>query len=137
MAGYGFRPSKPRAAFVAVLCSAMVIYGIVQFVRSGQFQWFYVLWAAVGVFIVAATLRQGFGSKRDRDEAPGRDTLRPSRPMAVLSAVVGAGLIVFGVLRIHGPFLILWVLFAVATVGFNLWSAFGRGSRTSVLERRD
>ena len=41
------------------------------------------------------------------------------------------------VLTIRGPFVPLWVTFAVTIIGFDLWSAFGRKGATSVLERRD
>jgi hypothetical protein len=163
MARYGLRPSKPRAVLVAVLVSALVIFEIVQFARSGHFQWFFVLWLAVAIFIVAVVLRQGFGSRpgrgapidvddsgdrprgssrlwgmaAERDQAEGPYRLRPSRTMAVVAAIVGAGMIGLAVVVLHGPFVILWVAFVVAIAGFNLWSAFGRKGADSILERRD
>ena len=148
---------------IAVLGSAMLIFGIVQFVLSGRFEWFYVLWLAVGVFIVVATLWQGFGSRpgrgtpvdvddsgdrprgsahlwgmtAERDDAAGPYRLRPGKTGAVLGAVVGVAMIVFGLTTLHGPFVILWVVFVVAIAGFNLWSAFERKGASSVLERGD
>jgi len=162
MAKYGLRSSKPHAVLVAVLASAMMIFGIAQFISSGRFEWFYVLWVAIGVFVVGATLRQAFGAKpgrgapvdiddtRDRPRGSSRlwgmtaardpegpYRLRPSKPMAVVSAVVAVAMIGFGVAFLHGPFVILWALFAAGIAGFNLWSAFGRKGATSLLERRD
>lgn len=163
MGRYGLRASKPHAVLVAVLSTAMVIYGIVQFVRNGEFELFHVAWVAIGGFIAVAALRQGFGSRPGRgttvvaddsdgrprgsmhlwgmsarpDGPQGRYALRPGRIGAVVSAVIAAGMLVFGVLMIDGPFLVLWVLFIVALTGFNLWSAFAPRGATSVLERRD
>jgi peptidoglycan/LPS O-acetylase OafA/YrhL len=163
MARYGLRPSKPRAVLIAVLVSAMAIFELVQFARSGHFEWFFLLWMAVAIFIVAAALRQGFGSKPGRgapvdvddsgdrprgshrlwgmaavrDEADGPYRLRPSKTMAVVAAIGGAGMIGLAVVVLHGPFVVLWVAFVVALTGFNLWSAFGRKGADSILERRD
>ena len=162
MARYGLRPSKPHAVLVAVLSTAMVTFGLVQSLRSGGFQWFMVLWAAIGLTIAGLALRQGFSRKgraarvdvdengnrtggahhlwgmtTDREDSDARYRVRPSKKAAVLSAIGGVAIIVLGVLKIPGPFVILWVAFAVAVIGFNLWSAFGRKGATSVLERRD
>ena len=162
MARYGLRPSKPHAVLVAVLSTAMVTFGLVQFSRSEGFHWFLVVWAAIGLTIAGLALWQGFagnargtpvevddsgdrprgshhlwGMTAARDGSDRRFTVRPGKTGAVVSAVGGVAIIVLGVLKIHGPFVVLWVAFAVAIIGFNLWSAFGRRGATSVLERRD
>jgi len=163
MAKYGLRPSKPRAVFVAVLASALVIFEIVQVARSGRFEWFYVLWTAVAIFIVVATLRQGFGSRpgrgapldiddtgdrprgssrlwgmsAERDDADGPYRLRPSKAAAVVTAIVAAGMIGIAVAFLHGPFVIIWMAGVVGFAGFTLWSAFSRKGADSILERRD
>ena len=138
MTGNRIRPSKPHAVLIAVLCSAMVVFGVVQFVRGGEFHWFFVLWVAIGVFIVAAALFQAFRGKGLAGRPPaGGFAVRPSKPMAVIGAVMGVGMMVVGGLNIRGPFVFLWLAAVAAIIVFNLWSAFGRDGATSIVERRD
>ena len=69
-----------------------------------------------------------------------RWNIKPSKPLAVLSLLVGVGLLVVGVTRMHKftPFVGFWVIFLIAIVGFNLWSAFSsRGSTYTVQSRAD
>lgn len=70
--------------------------------------------------------------------------VRPSKPMAVFGAVAGVAILVFGVVMMatrshHIPvaFLVLWVAFGVAIVGFNLWSAFAKNGHVQTLESDD
>ena len=138
MTGYRIRPSRPHAVLIAVLCSAMVVFGVVRFVRGGEFHWFFVLWVAIGVYIVATALSQAFRGKGLAGRLPaGGFAVRPSKPMAVIGAVVGVGIMVVGGLNIRGPFVFLWLAFLAAIIVFNLWSAFGRNGATSIVERRD
>jgi hypothetical protein len=53
----------------------------------------------------------------------------PSKPMAVVSTVVGVGLMVFGILRFGRAdpvFIVMWVAFCLLIVGGQLWAAFGQ-----------
>jgi hypothetical protein len=59
---------------------------------------------------------------------------RPSRPVAVLGAVLGAAFVVFGVVRMLDGgaardggglvFLVLWCVAGIGIIGTNLWAAF-------------
>lgn len=67
--------------------------------------------------------------------------IRPSKPMAVFGAVAGAAILIFGVVSfalgdsdMPAGFLALWVVFGLGIIGFNLWSAFGKGGHTYTLE---
>ncbi|MFD1364182.1 hypothetical protein [Actinoplanes sichuanensis] len=167
MTRYGLRPSRPYAVFFAVCCAALVIFGVVQMIRGGEFHWFFVLWVAIGLGMIGMVLWSGFGAGPGRgtpvdvDEnddrptgvarligmtsepgrTPGAVNIRVSRPVAVAGAVFGVAVLVFGVVRMsgsgNGGFMVLWVVFGLAVIGFNLWSAFARKGSTSVLERRD
>jgi hypothetical protein len=56
---------------------------------------------------------------------------RPSRPQAIFGALVGIGMLYFGITRVKGDttFTIFWCLVVAGIVGMNLWSAFSpRGS---------
>jgi drug/metabolite transporter (DMT)-like permease len=58
--------------------------------------------------------------------------VKPSRPLAVMGAILGAAVLVFGVVQMansdDGPgwFLWLWLVFGIAIVSFNLWAAFAK-----------
>lgn len=151
------RPSKPQAIVTAVLGAALLVFGITQFVGR-PFSWFFVAWVVVGLLVIGLTLRAGLGRGRGRwlvpsveldesadtspDGRPQRYRAKPSKPMAVLGAVFGAALLVFGITRFAGsgqsrPFLVLWVVFGLVIIGFNLWSAFSRKGSSYTLERHD
>ena len=69
-----------------------------------------------------------------------RWNVKPSRPAAMLSLVVGIAILVIGITSFHkfSPFLVVWVLVLIAIVAFNLWSAFSsRGSTYTVTSQRD
>jgi hypothetical protein len=69
-----------------------------------------------------------------------RWNIKPSKPAAMLSLVVGIGILIVGLTSFHkfSPFLIVWVLALVGIIGFNLWSAFSsRGSAYSITTQRD
>lgn len=69
----------------------------------------------------------------------------PSRPAAVFSGVLGAAILVFGVVRMLDggaardgggvAFLVLWCLAGVAIVGFHLWAAFARNGSVATFSR--
>ena len=67
--------------------------------------------------------------------------IRPSKPMAVISAFVGIGMIVFaltsGDFGGNTGFLVFWVFVVIAIVGGNLWSAFSSKGSTYTIERTD
>jgi hypothetical protein len=69
-----------------------------------------------------------------------RWNVKPSKPAAVLSLVIGIGLLVVGLTSFHklGPFVVVWALALLGIIGFNLWAAFSsRGSAYSITTRRD
>jgi hypothetical protein len=68
-----------------------------------------------------------------------RWNIKPSKPVAVLSAVVGVAMLVVALtsIRKSTPFLILWIAIIVAIVGFNLWSAFSSGGSLYSVSRRE
>lgn len=54
---------------------------------------------------------------------------KPSRPVAVLTALVGIGMLAFALTSMGGAnvaFLVFWCVVVVAVVGLNLWAAFAR-----------
>ncbi len=66
--------------------------------------------------------------------------IRPAKPLAVFGAVAGAAILAIGLVAgLQGDgtpvgFLALWALLGVAIIGFNLWSAFGKGGHTYTVE---
>src|SRR5690348_3081874 len=103
MARYGVGPSRQQAALTAVLGSALVIFGITQFVRE-EFQWFFVAWVAIGLFVIGMAAYTAITGRTpglvtnvidtgdddpDGRPAPRRMAMRPSKPMAIAGAVVG------------------------------------------------
>ena len=55
--------------------------------------------------------------------------VRPSKPVAIFGAVVGIGIIVFGITHVGGKaggFIYLWVAVGLGIVAFNLWAAFSK-----------
>ena len=64
--------------------------------------------------------------------------VRPPKPLAILGAVVGIAIVVFGVITVgnkpgsHG-FIWLFAGVGVAIVAFNLWSAFSPRGASSII----
>ena len=111
-------------------CAALLIlFGIFTFTREG-WSWFSALWLAAGLFLLVLFVRLAFISSAskagdDREKA----VQKPSKPMAVFSAVAGVGFIIFGIVmfgRTDPFFIVVWVAFGLLIVGGQLWSAFGR-----------
>ncbi len=67
--------------------------------------------------------------------------IKLSKPMAVLSAVMGVGMIIFALLNDdlnkNGGFLAFWIFAVIAIVAFNLWSAFANNGSVYNVERSD
>ena len=67
--------------------------------------------------------------------------VRPSKQMAVVGAVFGAAILIFGIVQLGGRdssgFIWLWLAFGVAIIAFNLWSAFGRNGHTQTITTDD
>ncbi|WP_146169009.1 hypothetical protein [Actinoplanes italicus] len=138
------RPSKPYAVFVAIFGLALLVFGVVQVTRQDGFHWFLVVWVLVGLGMIGYVLAQGFGRRRDapvEDSEPLGVRLARNRPLAVTSALVGLGAIVYVSIRMSdGKPLGSWLFFALfglAAIGFNLWSAFSRRGSTGTVTRRD
>jgi hypothetical protein len=134
MTGFDFRPSRPIAITMTAVAALLLVFGLVTFVRQG-FSWFAAAWLATAVLILGTFVRRFFVAERtDRRAAdtggPGRDGgLKPTRPMAVVSAVAGVGMAVFGVVKFGGSnpvFVVFWLLALVLIVGGQLWAAFSR-----------
>jgi len=70
---------------------------------------------------------------------------KPSKPVALFSAVVGIAILVFGVVSMLGSgatrdgegtaFLVLWCVVGVGVVGFNLWAAFAEKGSLGTFSR--
>ncbi len=60
--------------------------------------------------------------------------VKPAKPMAVLSAVVGLGMLGFGIYSLangaNPAFMALWIVALLGIVGFNLWAAFAKDGHT-------
>ncbi|MDG4826703.1 hypothetical protein O7635_33050 [Asanoa sp. WMMD1127] len=137
MSRFGVRPSRPQAALMAVFGTVILVAGVVQFVRTGQFDWFTVLFVLAGLWIVGFSVLAALGkgpalfTSRERGAPTGGLSFRPSRPVAVAGAVFGAAVIIFGVVQFARAgafswFLVVWAVLGASVVGFNLWSAFAR-----------
>lgn len=61
--------------------------------------------------------------------------VRSPKPLAVLGAIFGLALLVFGTVSMlsshhaNVAFLILWICMGLGIIGFNLWAAFGKSGR--------
>ncbi|MGY1605195.1 hypothetical protein [Geodermatophilus sp. SYSU D00815] len=69
---------------------------------------------------------------------------RPSKPVAVLTAVVGAAMLVFGIVQLASAddgggraFLAVWCVGVVAIVSLNLWAAFSQKGSLATFTRVD
>lgn len=64
--------------------------------------------------------------------------VKPTKPAAIFSAVVGLAIVVFGVVNLrnkpngHG-FIWLWAVIGLAIVGFGLWSAFSKRGGSTII----
>jgi uncharacterized membrane protein len=67
--------------------------------------------------------------------------VKPAKPAAVLSAVVGVGMLIFGIVMLvqgaNPAFMALWIVALVGIVGFNLWAAFARDGHTYSITSSD
>ncbi|WP_219418384.1 hypothetical protein [Pseudonocardia nigra] len=65
--------------------------------------------------------------------------IRPSKPAAVVGAIAGVAIVIFGVVQIgfDTPFVWLWAAIGIAIVAFNLWAAFAKRGATQVVETDD
>ena len=66
--------------------------------------------------------------------------VKPSKPVAIFSALVGVAMLVFGIVQFHGhnsAFLALWCVMLVGIVGLNLWSAFAKNGSTETITTSD
>lgn len=119
MTGFNFRPSRPIAITMVAVAVLLLGFGLFTFIRDG-FTPFAVVWLAVAASIVIVLVRRSRST-------PDTGGLRPSRPMAVVSAVVAVGMAVFGVVKFGGTdpvFLVCWLLALAAIAGGQLWAAF-------------
>ncbi len=68
---------------------------------------------------------------------------KPSKPVAVFTAVFGAAILVFGLVgMLNGEldgggvaFLVLWCAAGVGIIGFNLWAAFSEKGSLATFTR--
>jgi hypothetical protein len=65
---------------------------------------------------------------------------KPSKPSAILTTVIGIGMIVFALTEFADAtggtlaFFIFWCVAAVAIIGFNVWAAFAtKGSVADIV----
>lgn len=155
MTRYRRRPSRPKAAMTAILGTVLLVFGTVQFVRGERFHWFFVAWLAVGLVIVGLSLWAWLGkgpelftaeSAITQVEEGGPDEpsvrVRPAKPVAVTSALVGVGALVYGIARFvqadrFSWFLVLLTIFGVSVIGFNLWAAFAKKGNVYRLDQED
>lgn len=148
MPNYELRPSKPHALFIAAGVLAILVFGITQMVREGEFQWFFVLWVVVGLVMIGGALAQGFSRRRATamdttgdDSLPVRYRLAHNKPLAVVGSIVGAGILVYAVVRMAAAHsignVLFFAFFGVAIICFNLWTAFGKRGSAYTVTRRD
>jgi hypothetical protein len=153
MPRFDLRPSKPHALFVAFGALAILVFGLVQMIRDGGFDWFYVIWVLVGLFVIGGALAQGFSRRRgtqmatveaedERDAVPIPMRMAHNKPFAVIGSIVGLGIIGFATVRMASggqglSSALFFGLFGLAIIGFNLWSAFGRKGAAYTVTRRD
>ncbi|AGZ43066.1 hypothetical protein [Actinoplanes friuliensis] len=119
MTGFDLRPSRPIAIAALVVGALLLLFGIITIVRDG-FSWFAVLWLGVAAFVLAGLTRRFWSI------GP-REGLRPPKAVAVLAAVLGVGIGVFGVLQFGSTdpvVTVIWVAALVCIIGGQLWSAF-------------
>jgi len=63
MAKYGIWRSKRLTMASAMFGFALLAFGVTMFARSGRFQWFMVLWVALGLAIIGLNLWAPFNRK--------------------------------------------------------------------------
>jgi hypothetical protein len=69
---------------------------------------------------------------------------KPSKPVAVFTAVVGAAMLVFGIVQFGSSdsgggkaFLVIWCVVLVGIVALNLWAAFSKNGSLATFTRVD
>jgi type VI protein secretion system component VasK len=150
MPRYELRPSKPHAVFIAIGALAILIFGVGQMLRAGEFHWFAVLWVLIGLVVIGGTLTQAFSRRRgtavatveaesEHEALPWRMRLARNKPLAVIGAVLGAGVLVYAAIRMSDRqslgSVVFFALFGLAVIGFNLWAAFSPRGATHTLNR--
>ncbi len=66
--------------------------------------------------------------------------VRPSKPVAVMGAVFGLAIMMFGIFGVGhkaGGFLFLWIAVCLAIIAFNLWAAFARNGSVQTISSSD
>ncbi|HWS39515.1 MAG TPA: hypothetical protein VN408_43070 [Actinoplanes sp.] len=116
------RPSKPYAVLMALVAVGILIFGAVQVIGSGAFEWSFLIFPAAGLFVIGAALWQAFGR--------GDSAVRRDRTLVVAGAIAGVGILIFGGFQLAGtasPVEIALIGVAgLAIIGYNLWSVFSR-----------
>jgi hypothetical protein len=86
----------------------------------------------------------GAGEARPPEELPVSSyRYKPSKPVAIMGAVFGAAILVFGLVSMVDSgldgggtaFLVLWCVAGVAIISLNLWAAFSRNGSLATFTR--
>ncbi|GIF45826.1 hypothetical protein Afe04nite_03650 [Asanoa ferruginea] len=118
---------------MAVMATALLVFGVVQMVRAGEFSWFLLLWVLAGLIVVSVFLTSwlGKGPRMFTAQSEAQDSNRRvtlSKPVAVLGTVVALAILTVGTVGLvraeRFGFLMLWLGFGAAIIGLNLSSAF-------------
>jgi hypothetical protein len=64
MPRFASRPGRPLAVLIGVAAVVLLIFGISQMVRVGEFHWFVVLWVVAGLAVIGLALRRILGRPR-------------------------------------------------------------------------
>lgn len=143
---FDVRPSKPYAVFMALGALAILIFGTVQVFLHDAFEWPFLLFLAAGLFIIVAVLTHAFRgdtatARTGSSAEPADGRIARNRTLAVVGAIAGVGILIFGGFMLAGkesPLEIaLFSVAGLAIIGFNLWSAFSRNGGRYAVTRRD